>query len=470
MTTWTEANFLERLKVPLKDAYEASASSCPDADMMNAYVENTASEFVRKAVEDHLRNCADCRELAQRLGGFDVATDESLGAMNAALQAEWVNAEKRLNIAAEDFARTAEVDFRKAARVAPAPAVEREAGWQFPWVKTAWSLAAVAALVAAGFFLTRKEGTTQTAQVSPPLAVPAAAPSAATSANGGAKSAEGASSAKAPPIAVANDSGTNAVVTPTVPDLSGTKIESERPTAHAGANGTARHTTTKHTASENAPAVAANVATDSGAKAPAVAPSSPDANSETANAANSSEPDAVASNATPPPPGMNSSAGAGSSGGGRPALNSFGSHATSAAARTRGATASAPLPQSIHLSTGTRVWIVYKNVTRRSDSSFAFTGSLLEPITGTGSTPLAKDTEIDGEGTTVNGKTALTVEQIVIRGVRYELKGSGGAVTQASAGGGAAVAFDAGQVQELWLAGPATYDKTVDTGASGAKP
>ena len=221
--------------------------------------------------------------------------------MSAAVQAEWVNAEKRLDIAAEDFARTTEVDFRKAARVAPAPAVEREAGWQFPWVKTAWSAAAVAALVAAGFFITRKDGTTQTAQVSPPLAVPAAAPSAATPANGGAKGAEGTSTAKAPPIAVANDSGTNAVVTPTVPDLSGAKIESEKPAARAGANGATRRTTTKHTGTENAPAVAANVATDNGAKAPAVESSSPDANSETAKAANSSEPDAVASNATRPP-------------------------------------------------------------------------------------------------------------------------------------------------------------------------
>ncbi len=156
MTTWTEANFLERLKVPLKDAYEASASSCPDADMLNAYVENTASEFVRKAVENHLRSCAECRELADRVAEFDTAGGES-AAMSAAVQAEWVNAEKRLDIGAENFVRTTEVDFRKAARVAPAPAVEREEGWQFPWLKTAWSAAAVAALVAAGFFLTRKE-------------------------------------------------------------------------------------------------------------------------------------------------------------------------------------------------------------------------------------------------------------------------------------------------------------------------
>jgi hypothetical protein len=32
------------------------------------------------------------------------------------------------------------------------------------------------------------------------------------------------------------------------------------------------------------------------------------------------------------------------------------------------------------------------------------------------------------------------------------------------------VTFNAGQVQELWLAGPATYEKAADTGAGEAKP
>lgn len=469
MTTWTEANFLERLKVPLKDAYEASASTCPDAEMMSAYVENTASEFVRNAVEEHLRSCAECRELAAQLAEFDRAGEDST-AMSAALQAEWVNAEKRLDISAADFARTAEVDFRKAARVAPAPALAREPAWHFPWLKTAWSVATVAALVAAGFFLMRKNSPTQTAQLSAPLAVPAAAPSIAAPANSGANSAESASTKKAPPIAVANEPGTSAAVTPTVPDLSGAKIESEKPAPRAASSGNARHTTTKRTATDRASAIAANGATDTGAKAPTVASSSPDANSGTPAAANPSEPNVVASNAPPPAPAASSSAGAESSGG-RPVLHSFGSHATSAtAARSRSAVTSATLPQSIQLSAGTRVWIVYKNVTRRSDSSFAFTGSLLEPITGTGSTPLAKDTEIDGEGAAVNGRTSLTVEQIVIRGVQYQLKGSGGAVTQGSAGGGETVTFNAGQVQELWLAGPATYEKATDTGAGSVKP
>jgi hypothetical protein len=463
MTTWTEANYLERLRAPLKDAYEASASSCPDADMMGAYVENTATEFVRKAVENHLRTCADCRELAAQLAEFDAAGNEAPAAMSAALQAEWVNAEKRLDIAAEDFVRTAEVDFRKAARVAPAAgaATEREAAWQFPWGKTAWSVAAVAILVAAGFFLMRKNGASDTAQVAAPSG--AAAPSAAPATPS--PNASGDAEKVAPPIAVANNTGSNGTATPTVNDSNGVRVEPETPAAHAAPSGTAKHTAPKHAAAENAPVVASNAATDTGGNVPAAAPS-------TNAAPNASEPNAVASNAAPPaasaPAPSSSASGGGTLGGFH---SSFGSHATNTAAgRPRSVAAGAPLPQSIQLSAGTRVWIVYRNVTHRSDSSFAFTGNLLEPITGTGSTPLAKDTEIDGEGAAVNGKTSLTVEQIVIRGVRYQLKNSSGAVTQGSAGGGEAVTFNAGQVQELWLAGPATYEKAADTGADGAKP
>jgi hypothetical protein len=257
-----------------------------------------------------------------------------------------------------------------------------------------------------------------------------------------------------------------------VRDASGARIAAEKPAERVAAGGAAKHTTTKHPAADNAPEVAANTATDTGANAP-VSNSNVGAGTAARNAP--SEPNAVASNVTPsnsaPPAASTASSSAGGTGT-RSGLNSFKSHPASAgAAKPNGAASNVPLPESVQLSAGTRVWIVYRNITRRSDSSFAFTGSLLEPITGTGSTPVAKDTEIDGEGSAVNGKTSLTIERIVIRGVRYQIKGSsGGVVTQGSAGGGAALAFDAGQVQELWLAGPATYEKATDTGAGSSNP
>jgi len=111
---------------------------------------------------------------------------------------------------------------------------------------------------------------------------------------------------------------------------------------------------------------------------------------------------------------------------------------------------------------------VFKTVSHTSDTNFAFTGSLLEPIEGAGTTPVPKDAEIDGTGAIAKGKTSLNVLEIVVGGVRYRLKGASGAVT--AAGRGSAVEFDAGQVQEMWLSAPATYEKAGDTGFSGTNP
>jgi hypothetical protein len=455
-TTWTEANFLERLKVPLKNAHEASASSCPDAEMMTAYVENSASEFVRNAVDEHLKSCANCRELAERLAGFDVASAENVTAMTAAQQAEWVNAEKRLDIEAENFVRTAEVDFKRAARVANAAKEEPAATWQFPWRKTAWSAAAVAALIVAGFFLMRKNGGTGT-----PIDSAQNTPSAAVSAPRAQSAPVSPAPTTAPPIAVANESGTNTIVIP--PNAtSGAATETPKTTNH-GVIGTTKRPAAKHAEPEaSAPAVAANRATDTSAEQPAVSAAN-GAGSDVNSAASSSTPapnvgNAVASNAAPP---LNTSAGA--------------KGAISTAVRSNAATASraprpatAPLPAVIQLSEGTRVWIVFKTVSHTSDTNFAFTGSLLEPIEGAGTTPVPKDAEIDGTGAIAKGKTSLNVLEIVVGGVRYRLKGASGAVT--AAGRGSAVEFDAGQVQEMWLSAPATYEKAGDTGFSGTNP
>ena len=263
-TIWTEANFLERLKVPLKNAHEASASSCPDAEMMTAYVENSASEFVRNAVDEHLKSCADCRELAERLAGFDAASAENVTAMSAAQQAEWANAGKRLDIEADNFVRTAEVDFKKAARVATAAKEEGAAEWQFPWGKTAWSVAAVAALVVAGFFLMRGDGGTETQINSAQNA-----PSAAVTAPAAQSVPENPAPTTEPPIAVANESGTNTIVIP--PNATtGAATETPKTTSH-GVNGTTtKRATVKHSEPEvSAPTVAANSATDTSSEQPA---------------------------------------------------------------------------------------------------------------------------------------------------------------------------------------------------------
>lgn len=450
MTIWTEANFLERLKVPLKNAHEASASSCPDAEMMTAYVENSASEFVRNAVDEHLRTCADCRELAERLAGFDVASTESVTAMSAAQQAEWLNAEKRLDIEADNFVRTAEVDFKKAARVATVAKEERAAG-QFPWRKTAWSVAAVAALVVAGFFLMRKDGGTVT-EINSAQNVPSTAimpPAEQSTARNPVPTTE-------PPIAVANASGTNTIVIP--PNAtSGTAAETPKIVAHAGRSTTTKRVTAKHSESAaSVPADAANSATDVDTEQPSVSAangSTSDASSTAASNAPSAEPNAGTAVVSS---GLNATKGAISA--------AVRSHTATASRVAR--PASGALPAVIQLTEGTRVWIVFKTVNHTSETNFAFTGSLLEPIQGTGTTPVPKDAEIDGTGAVANGKTSLHVLEIVVGGVPYRLTGTSGAVR--AAGSGSALGFNAGQVQEMWLSAPATYEKAGDTGAGGA--
>jgi len=101
-------------------------------------------------------------------------------------------------------------------------------------------------------------------------------------------------------------------------------------------------------------------------------------------------------------------------------------------------------------------------VTHESDANFAFTGTLFQPISGPGNTSLDKTTEVAGTGVMSGGKMSLYVKEFAIRGVHYRLTSASGAANSAQAGGGAAVPFNAGQVQEMWLAAAADYEKVAN--------
>ncbi len=62
-----------------------------------------------------------------------------------------------------------------------------------------------------------------------------------------------------------------------------------------------------------------------------------------------------------------------------------------------------------------------------------------------------------GTGVTSGGKSSLYIREFVISKVHYRLtSASGGAMSGSSpAGGGASVAFDAGQVHEMWMSAAA---------------
>ena len=119
------------------------------------------------------------------------------------------------------------------------------------------------------------------------------------------------------------------------------------------------------------------------------------------------------------------------------------------------------------MNSGTRVWLTLGTVTHESEANFAFTGTLFEPISGPGNTPLDKATEVSGTGVMSGGKKSLYIKEFAIRGVHYRLTSTSGAANAATAGGGAAVPFNAGQVQEMWLAAPADYQKVA---AGGSNP
>ena len=435
MGTWTEANYLERLQTPLKHALEASENACPDAEMMQAYAAGNASEFVRNAVGEHLKMCGECRGLAERIAAFDAA-GANAAALTAQEQVEWANAEKRLDIEAENYARRSEVNFKRAAElereaprtVASAVDAQREA-WVFPWQKTAWSLAAVAALVILGLVLTRRQTTAPSGAAQAPVA--AASPSA--------------RPAVQPPIAVANDAGPNA--TSPAPGSMVNALTPEGTSANGStASSAAKPHRTKPISSSagNGTAVASKTAaTDSGA----------------ANA-----PTEVAQNVVPTAaPSLSMSRGPS---GRSPIGARTASNRTNAAPEpnTEAATSapSQPLPATIHLLSGTRVWITLGTVTHETDANFAFTGTLFQPISGPGNTSLEKLTEVYGTGVMSGGKMSLYIKEFAIRGVHYRLISASGAANAAQAGGGAAVPFNAGQVQEMWLAAPADYEKVAN--------
>jgi hypothetical protein len=439
MGTWTEANFLERLQTPLKGALEASENACPDAQMMEAYAAGNASEFVRNAVGEHLKMCAECRGLAERIAAFDTSAANA-AALSAQDQVEWANAEKRLDIEAENYARRTEVNFKRAAeleREAPRTAAsvpdERRNPWVFPWQKTAWSLAAVAALVILGLVLTRREGTTPRAAQTPVAAVsPAARP------------------VVQPPIAVANDAGANAAVSPagsTVNELvpPGTSANGSPATSAAKPH----HTKPISSSPGNGTAVASSAA------APDV-PTSP---------ANETAPNEVASNTVPTPAPSSSPHGAN----GRSPIGARTAKSQPSPAEYGAAVPQRPtqFPAAIHLISGTRVWITLGTVTHESDANFAFTGTLFEPIGGPGNTSLDKTTQVSGTGVMSGGKMALYIKEFMLWDVHYRLASATGVANSATAGGGAAVPFNAGQVQEMWLAAAADYEKVA---ASGSNP
>jgi len=431
-TAWTEENFLERMTHSARRA----AGSCPEPQTMDAYVQGAASGFVGGAVERHIAECSDCAELRDRLVKFGGA---GTGAADMVVEQEWVNAEKRLQIQTEAFLRRATKAGARGLRPADSGAAA-ERGFRFVFWRTEWAAAAlVAVLVSAGIYVARRGGaiTPQTSNVAqnPETAAPSV-------------SAQKSPDASVlPPMAVANHDARGDVLNPAAE--SSTIVTTTRVAAAASSKSN----------SSTSPKSAAGADTEVAANSNQVNTTAPltTAAGETnaASASNGARPVVTS-------PGTASELTSVSS---KSSHNAAGRVATQASGARRAA-----LPSAILLDAGTRVWIVFRSVARDPDGSFTFQGSLLEPIARSGVEVVAKDTEIDGAGKVAGGKTSLYIQGIVIRGAHYALKGaSGAASSKANAGQAVGVAFDAGQVQEMWLSGASVYERTTDGSAAGTQ-
>jgi hypothetical protein len=131
---------------------------------------------------------------------------------------------------------------------------------------------------------------------------------------------------------------------------------------------------------------------------------------------------------------------------------------------TKGATVSTPAdhPALLRLEPGTRLWIRVVSISRQPDGSFTFRGSLLEPVSHVGGVLLDQGAELTGSGSVKDGKVAVFIRDVTIRGVSYVLQGATGTLSEQMPGAGKALEFDNGQVLEMWLSSATVYEKTAN--------
>jgi hypothetical protein len=99
MMDLNEDDFLERLMPYFRSGDTKADDPCPNPDTLSAFVEGTLESGNRGAVQIHVARCSSCAQLCVRLKDF-VAGSVTVG------EAEWRNAEKRLDNWMEGFLRT----------------------------------------------------------------------------------------------------------------------------------------------------------------------------------------------------------------------------------------------------------------------------------------------------------------------------------------------------------------------------
>jgi hypothetical protein len=424
MKPWTEDNFLERLMPQLRRENGAQIESCPDSESLSAFTENQASPFLRDAIAVHLTRCPKCQEIYERLGQFAKA---SIPAQDA----EWVNAEKRLDNWMGSFllSRAAE---------SPKPAAEpaRVLRWRdvakaaFSW-KLQWAVGATAfaALAVAGLLVAKREwlGSTPvqvaTRQAPPQIETSAPVPTARTPDAG-----RGATKPAEPTLKTAPGTKRNAA--PTVREKSAEQVGKARPETEPrpSSSSPTGESPTQIVQADTPPDLIPNDRIPAGAKATPSAPSRPVRMGHAAGLARGS--------------------------------------AQSLPANT-GASASTPAdhPALLRLEAGTRLWIRVVSISRQPDGSFTFRGSLFEPVSLAGGVLLDQGAELTGSGSTKEGKVTVFVQRFLIRGVPYSLQRASATLSEQIPGAGKALEFEKGQFLEMWLSSATVYEKVAAAGS-----
>jgi hypothetical protein len=423
MKPWAEDNFLERLMPQLRRENGAQIESCPDSELLPAFTEDQVSPFLRDAIAAHLTRCPKCQEIYERIGQFAKA---SIPAQDA----EWVNAEKRLDNWMGGFlvSRAAE---------SPKPVAEpaRVRRWRdvakaaFSW-KVQWAIGATAfaAFAVAGLLVAKREWLASTPlQVATRLAPPQIENSAPvpTSQFPGA----GAGATKPAEPTLKPTPGTKKNVAPVVSEKSAESVGKARPETepHPSSSSPTGESRNEIAQADTPPGLIPNDRIP-GAKATPSAPSRPVRMGHAAGLARGS--------------------------------------AQSLPANT-GASASTPAdyPALLRLEAGTRLWIRIVSISRQPDGSFTFRGSLLEPVSHAGGVLLDQGAELTGSGSIKEGKVTVFIQRFLIRGVPYSLQRASATLSEQMPGAGKALEFNKGQYLEMWLSSATVYEKVAAAGS-----
>jgi hypothetical protein len=129
--------------------------------------------------------------------------------------------------------------------------------------------------------------------------------------------------------------------------------------------------------------------------------------------------------------------------------------------RSRTAASLATPSPLLQFESGVRVLVHVVSISRQANGSFAFRGTLLQPVVLAGGASLGQSTELAGSGTVSGGHVTVAVTGLTVQGENYGLQREASGANK-KAGSGPAIELDPGKVIEMWFASASAYERTAD--------